>query len=206
MPMPERFDNKDELVGEVLQHYRAHTRELSGPTAACSILWPTLRRRLSAAMRDELALIGLAHLVQRHATNGSSPAEGWNAQQSSLELTRFTAAGSETMAVPVERLAYNGPTELYPTLLVNTIYATEDGAKPLILFTIHDFGFVNEHLETQQLGLARRQAALRYGARMLQQHGVRVVAELPPEVLGLFEVRWKQALQPLVKKKARSAA
>jgi hypothetical protein len=202
------FSDKDEIVALVLAYYREHTHELSGPTAACTTIWPVLRRRIPAALRDELAMIGLAHLTQRYATSGSSPGEGWEAKRTTLPVTRLAADGSagETLNIPVEHVAFNGPTEIYPAILVNTVYSTETGAKPLILFTLPDFRFVNEHLETQQMGLARRQAALRYGARLLQQHGAEVVAGLPPEVLGLFEARWVQALAPLVKKRRPAAA
>jgi hypothetical protein len=210
MASPEPFKDKDEVVAAVLEYYRAHTSELSGPTAACQVLGPVLMRRMPAALRNELALIGVAHLTQRHATAGTSPDKGWDPTVSTLQVRRVTTDASddpgETMDISVTRIAYTGPTEIYPTILMNTVYSTETGAKPLILFTLQDFRFVNEHLETQQMGLARRQAALRYGARLLRQHGAEVVAELPSEVLALFETRWKQALAPLVKKKGRDAA
>lgn len=204
------FAEKDAVIAEVLHYYRTHTHELAGPSTACHALWPVLRRRIPAALRDELALIGLAHLVQRYATAGSSPGEGWDPSHTTLHVRKVAPDGSmsptETVDIAVQRIAYNGPTEIYPAILVNTVYSTESGAKPLILFTLPDFRFVNEHLETQQMGLARRQAALRYGARLLQQHSVTTVAELPPEVLGLFEARWAQALAPLVKKGRPNAA
>jgi hypothetical protein len=208
MASPAPFNDKDDLVAEVLQYYRAHTHELSGPTAACHALWPALMRRTPAALRNELALIGLAHLVQRYATQGSSPDKGWDASLTTLPVTRLTADGSpgETIDIPVERVVFNGPTEIYPAILVNTIYTTPDGAKPLILFTLHDFRFVDQHLEAQQYGLARRQAALRYGARLLRQHGAETVAALPAELITLFEGRWTEASQPPKSKKKVAAA
>jgi hypothetical protein len=209
MATPGPFEDKDTLIGEVLQYYRQHTSELTGPTMACTALWPSIRRRIPAALRDELAQIGLAHLVQRHATAGSSPEKGWTGRVSTIKVERVNRGSNgtpQTININVERVAWNGPTEIYPMILVNTIYATEGGSKALIEFTLQDFRYVDQHLESQQFGLAKRQAALRFGARLLRQHGATTVADLEPEVMGLFEQRWVQALNPLPQRKRSSAA
>ena len=75
------------------------------------------------------------------------------------------------------------------------LYDTEGGAKALIWFTIEDLRYVAHELQGQQFGLARRQAALRYGARLLKDHQVATIADLPTEALTGFEARWQQAVQ-----------
>ena len=199
MPTLRPFNDKEEVIACVLHYYRAHSGTLSGPTEAIAKLWPEIRLRLSVKLREQFLLLGLAHAVQRYATSGRTPEQGWEASHSYMTVTPLTpddpTAQGQPFHIPVERLAYEGPQQVYPQILVDTTYVTPAGAKPLIYFTVEDLRYVAHELQFQQFGLAKRQAALRYGARLLKDHQVKTIADLPAEALTGFETRWQQAVQ-----------
>ena len=207
MPTFPPFNDKAEVLNYILHYYRAHSSTLSGPTEAITQVWPELRKRLPVKLREQFLLLGLAHAVQRYATSGRTADQGWNASQGYLTVTPLipndpTAQG-QPIHIPVERQRYEGPQVVYPQILIDTTYVTEAGANALIFFTIEDLRYVAHELQGQQFGLARRQAALRYGAKLLKDHEVATVADLPPEALSVFEARWQQAVQgPKRKEKA----
>ena len=179
-------------------YYRANSHTLSGPSEAIARLWPRLRRRLIGPLRDQFLLTGLAHEVQRYATSGSHPNQGWEASTGYMTVKSSTpddpTAQGQIVRIPFERHTYEGPTVVYPQILVDTTYVTASGAKALLWCTVEDLYYVAHELEGQQFGLARRQAALRYGAKLLKEHKAATVADLPPEAMTVFETRWQQAV------------
>ena len=146
MPTFPPFNDKAEVLAYILDYYRAHSGTLSGPTEAIAELWPTLRARLSGKLREQFLRLGLTHAVQRYATSGSTPVQGWDASHGYLTVTPLSAgdgtAQGQPVHIPVERLEYEWPEVVYPQILVDTVYTIPWGAKALIFFTMEDLRHV----------------------------------------------------------------
>ena len=192
------FETKEDIYRAVMAFYRDHCNTLSGPSPAVHAIWNSLRKRIRKPLLEELAKMAVAHEVSRFATLNSSLGRGWTAGQGFVAIRPVTTdAGqpSPTLQVPVHRLAWDGPTIIYPRILTHTIYTTATVAKALIDFTNDDFKYCIAHFVDQRNGIDRHIGGMTYGMKLLTTHHVSTVKELPQEPMEAFAQKWQEVVR-----------
>jgi hypothetical protein len=193
------FKRQEDIVQYVLTYYRDHASTLPGPKAAVNACWPGMVKRIPILLLGIMARKYLAHEVSRQATAGASFQQGWKPAHGIVQLTPVSPPGTAapaTVHVPLQQLAYTGPTVIYPRLLVETVYQTENVCKALIEFTQADFQFCIGRFVDQRNGIDRHIQAMHAGMELLQDAHVTCMKDVPTERLQTFAVQWAQALRP----------
>lgn len=161
-------------------------------THAIDKLWDNELSKLSRSAREELAKYGFQMRLHALLSSGTDPESlDRPAAEMKVAFTEVEAPRAQMMTVRI---------------LEHTIFAVEDGSRPLLHFRIEDCDFRIAHNSAQIAGLQRHNEGFALAKSLLRKYRAAEISKLPAEQQSKFAESWKAITQPPAEKEKETVS